>query len=1101
MAHHAIMLLLLCIASAPSGHLGAAQAVAAPPMTAGDSEVQASGGLWDAEEPCRNAERMCFGDDFSFSIKENESPGVMGVVGRWRLCPQHAVSYNLAKGPSDLFEIRKSPDNSWQLLTKKPLDREEADQWNCTLECRLSSTGEKIKIFSRNITIHVIDEDDSPPIAKIKTHNDSISDPEVKKGQSLNTGLLVVLDADSVGVNNYVIKIDGDNSHGKLFDISLKKYDLSLPKHGRQTNELGSQESDSENTAMHPPSTAIYIEVTFSKNTRLTEDEYLIKLTLIDVTLKGGENGRNQVTIDLTLVVESNERFLQHKAEAHRKLFVEESEVDITSAYPAYVRLPSSAANYSRLAQPPRSSAPLNASLLPPGSPFAVTPARGIFYLRSAAKLRAGSSHLVSIVWGKGGQAAQVNVTVEESAQARCQQVACATRKSAEACAASCGVGAQEWCSWRSAPPTSAPRLSPLYATCTPHPATCPDSVCDELEEMADAICPQDCTREVYGSARRNERDNNGRGIKSATGVCSCDPIGKCSCVSVGGKMAAAAISTTAPAKAGNGGGDMTEKIENKASFDRYHETCGESCFVAVVLGVLAAFSIVLAGGVLARRRRLKAERGGAQAGGVGMALHPWEGRGEGAAPLAMHSQIYGEEEEAVVQQQTELPLLNVHHMQMAAPRETAVGGRWQLPRESLQLEGALGEGEFGLVLRAKLWPTPSVPDCPAPFMTVAVKTLKEGAGDMERAALESEFKLLQSVDHINVVRLIGACTAPGHQSFLMVIEYAELGSLRNYLRKSRLSDVDGAPLRPLPVAQPCQTADLAASTELLSPRHILSFAWQISKGMTYLSEMKLVHRDLAARNVLLTDKGICKISDFGLTRDVYEDDAYYKKSKGRVPVKWLAPESLSDHLYTTHSDVWSFGVLLWELVTLGSSPYPGVPLSGLFSLLHAGYRMQKPANCSPQLYRLMRSCWQLEPGDRPSFQSLMASLEEMLHDQVEYLHLGALFAHNPTYFTSPLDTQGLPLGGEAPYLDKASQPDEQDGEDSHTPAEKAAPSKPSHEAAAADYPWGWTDDGETTPLTAPSSPPPHPPSAEDGYEVPINANTHSLIDSHHVMT
>ncbi|GLH10116.1 Tyrosine-protein kinase receptor torso [Gryllus bimaculatus] len=170
---------------------------------------------------------------------------------------------------------------------------------------------------------------------------------------------------------------------------------------------------------------------------------------------------------------------------------------------------------------------------------------------------------------------------------------------------------------------------------------------------------------------------------------------------------------------------------------------------------------------------------------------------------------------------------------------------------------------------------------------------------------------------------------------------------------------------------------------------------------MAYLSDIKLVHRDLAARNVLVAEGGICKISDFGLTRDVYEDDTYMKRSKGRVPVKWMSLESLADHMYTSKSDVWSFGVLLWELVTLGASPYPGVAVHNLFHLLKAGYRMQRPDNCSPALYRIMRSCWNESPDDRPTFKELTSIFEKMLQDGVDYLDLNPRSVHNMTYFTS----------------------------------------------------------------------------------------------------
>ncbi|KAF0300066.1 Proto-oncogene tyrosine-protein kinase receptor Ret [Amphibalanus amphitrite] len=115
-------------------------------------------------------------------------------------------------------------------------------------------------------------------------------------------------------------------------------------------------------------------------------------------------------------------------------------------------------------------------------------------------------------------------------------------------------------------------------------------------------------------------------------------------------------------------------------------------------------------------------------------------------------------------------------------------------------------------------------------------------------------------------------------------------------------------------------------------------------------SHHQLVHRDLAARNVLLAEGKVCKISDFGLTRDIYEGSLYQKTSKGRVPVKWMAIESLEDHVYTSKSDVWSFGVLLWELITLGSNPYPGVTPERLCHLLKSGYRMDRPANCTQDM-------------------------------------------------------------------------------------------------------------------------------------------------------
>jgi len=147
-----------------------------------------------------------------------------------------------------------------------------------------------------------------------------------------------------------------------------------------------------------------------------------------------------------------------------------------------------------------------------------------------------------------------------------------------------------------------------------------------------------------------------------------------------------------------------------------------------------------------------------------------------------------------------------------------------------------------------------------------------------------------------------------------------------------------------------------------------------------YLSQKKFIHRDLATRNILVCDDHLVKISDFGLTRDVYESCQYQKAhTAGKLPIKWMAIESLFDNVYTTESDVWSYGILLWELITLGSSPYPGVAGRDIHKLIKNGYRMDKPENCSQQMYQLMLSCWAANAEDRPSFTDLRNDLEEML--------------------------------------------------------------------------------------------------------------------------
>ena len=155
---------------------------------------------------------------------------------------------------------------------------------------------------------------------------------------------------------------------------------------------------------------------------------------------------------------------------------------------------------------------------------------------------------------------------------------------------------------------------------------------------------------------------------------------------------------------------------------------------------------------------------------------------------------------------------------------------------------------------------------------------------------------------------------------------------------------------------------------------------FQVCKGMEYLHSMKCIHRDLAARNVLVSKDLIIKIADFGLARDVHKNDYYRKIGDGCLPVKWMAPEALFQRTYTTRSDVWSFGVLLWEIMTLGASPYPSVPnLEKLLQLLRIGHRMERPANCSLDVYMIMMECWSSEPTKRPPFSELVDDLDRLL--------------------------------------------------------------------------------------------------------------------------
>lgn len=163
----------------------------------------------------------------------------------------------------------------------------------------------------------------------------------------------------------------------------------------------------------------------------------------------------------------------------------------------------------------------------------------------------------------------------------------------------------------------------------------------------------------------------------------------------------------------------------------------------------------------------------------------------------------------------------------------------------------------------------------------------------------------------------------------------------------------------------------------------LLRFASQAANGMMFLESNRVVHRDLAARNVLLSDHRTIKICDFGLSRDVYEQNLYQKSNRGDpLPVKWMALESLKYQLYTTQSDVWSFGVLLWEIMMLGGSPYPTISSSRIYEILCRGYRMPRPTLCCYSLYEVMLACWHSNPANRPKFGAIKDTIDGIRENQ-----------------------------------------------------------------------------------------------------------------------
>uniref|UniRef100_A0A8C0H3G0 Vascular endothelial growth factor receptor 3 n=1 Tax=Chelonoidis abingdonii TaxID=106734 RepID=A0A8C0H3G0_CHEAB len=341
---------------------------------------------------------------------------------------------------------------------------------------------------------------------------------------------------------------------------------------------------------------------------------------------------------------------------------------------------------------------------------------------------------------------------------------------------------------------------------------------------------------------------------------------------------------------------------------------------------------------------------------------------------------------------------------------------KWEFPRERLRLGKVLGHGAFGKVVEASAFGINKSNSCE----TVAVKMLKEGATASEHKALMSELKILIHIgNHLNVVNLLGACTKP-NGPLMVIVEFCKYGNLSNYLRtkregfspyreksprlriqvrslveavradrRSRFGTSDSAIFNRLlmnksQTAQPIQEVDDLWQSPL-TMEDLICYSFQVARGMEFLASRKCIHRDLAARNILLSENNVVKICDFGLARDIYKDPDYVRKGSARLPLKWMAPESIFDKVYTTQSDVWSFGVLLWEIFSLGASPYPGVQINEEFcQRLKDGTRMRAPEYTTAEIYRIMLSCWHGDPKERPTFSDLVEILGDLLQENVQ---------------------------------------------------------------------------------------------------------------------
>uniref|UniRef100_A0A673LRN0 receptor protein-tyrosine kinase n=1 Tax=Sinocyclocheilus rhinocerous TaxID=307959 RepID=A0A673LRN0_9TELE len=274
----------------------------------------------------------------------------------------------------------------------------------------------------------------------------------------------------------------------------------------------------------------------------------------------------------------------------------------------------------------------------------------------------------------------------------------------------------------------------------------------------------------------------------------------------------------------------------------------------------------------------------------------------------------------------------------------------------------------------------------------VAVKMLKPSARFGEKEALMSELKILNYIGpHENIVNLLGACTQGG--PMLMITEYCCHGDLLNFLRQRAetfVNNVFGVQSFPedsnLYKNVAVQKNNWTGYVNVSSMTNYKEFIYSVFFGTLSFSNAvydQCIHRDLAARNILVADCRVVKICDFGLARDIMNDLNYVVKGNARLPVKWMSPESIFECLYTVQSDVWSYGVLLWEIFSLGVSPYPNVVIDAQFyKMIKDGYHMPQPDFAPQEMYTIMKMCWSLEPTLRPTFANIRELIAKLLPKQ-----------------------------------------------------------------------------------------------------------------------
>ncbi|XP_014211548.1 vascular endothelial growth factor receptor 1-like [Copidosoma floridanum] len=469
---------------------------------------------------------------------------------------------------------------------------------------------------------------------------------------------------------------------------------------------------------------------------------------------------------------------------------------------------------------------------------------------------------------------------------------------------------------------------------------------------------------------------------------------------------------------------------------------------------------------------------------------------------------------------------------------------KWEFPREKVKLGKQLGSGAFGVVMKAEAYGI--IADEPVTTVAVKMVRKSAEPVYIRALASELKIMvhLGKHLNVVNLLGACTKNIAK--RELLVIVEFCRFGNLQNYLLRHRenfIDQIDPSTGKIDPsigkeskrIKHPTSTFPNQLSTassnsepsgesvvycadtqnisgpmrlnvgfehsdsqpgwrsnyegdykeknlEPICSQDLLSWAFQVARGMEYLSRRKVLHGDLAARNILLAENNVVKICDFGLAKTMYKDDNYKKQGNGPVPVKWMAIESIRDQVFSTKSDIWSFGIVLWEFFTLAEIPYPGMEVEKQYQKLVEGYRMEQPAYATKDIYDIMLRCWKAKPSLRPSFTELVESIGDLLEDGVKMHYVELNYMYESMNKASNLE-------GKNDYLSMMLSPDHVEYVPARHDYMNGSPraADPAYLTVIGDSPRNVHSEGEDTPMLTKIKT--EPEQDEDNYLKPIDIN------------